>query len=178
MSIYFIRHGQSEFNAAYDGSGDPMIFDAPLTALGQSQAAQARETIAELNITRVITSPFTRAIQTAQIIFEDIAPIEVRHGHHEHLAHSCDVGRHPKALKTAFPDLEFDHLPHIWWHAGNPDDPKIIQEPMPVFRTRIAEFVTTLEDVGSQTVAFVGHGNAFKEIIGYALDNCQIHKHR
>jgi len=39
MPIYFIRHGQSEFNAAYTrGEPDPMIFDPRLTAQGRQQA--------------------------------------------------------------------------------------------------------------------------------------------
>ena len=33
MAIYFIRHGQSEFNAAFSGDIDPMIFDAPTQKL-------------------------------------------------------------------------------------------------------------------------------------------------
>ncbi|WP_139204660.1 histidine phosphatase family protein [Jannaschia helgolandensis] len=45
MAIYFIRHGQSEFNAAYQGAADPFIFDAPLTELGFRQAADTRTNI-------------------------------------------------------------------------------------------------------------------------------------
>jgi len=92
MTVYFIRHGQSEFNEVFDGTADPMIFDAPLTPLGLSQAAAVRQEIRDLKITRVITSPLTRAIQTAKTIFDGISPIEVRRGHHELLKHSCDVG--------------------------------------------------------------------------------------
>ena len=42
MEIYFVRHGQSQFNAAFKGEVDPLIYDAPLTELGFSQAAEAR----------------------------------------------------------------------------------------------------------------------------------------
>ncbi len=83
MPVYFIRHGQSEFNAAYKGGFDPMIFDAPLTELGFAQAADARNRVSKLGIKRVITSPLTRAIQTAKTIFDGVAPIEVNYGHHE-----------------------------------------------------------------------------------------------
>ena len=38
--VYLIRHGQSTFNAAYEQTGvDPMLFDAPLSALGVRQVA-------------------------------------------------------------------------------------------------------------------------------------------
>lgn len=42
MEIYLVRHGQSQFNAAFKGEFDPLIYDAPLTELGFSQAAEAR----------------------------------------------------------------------------------------------------------------------------------------
>ena len=116
MAIYFIRHGQSEFNAAYQGATNPFIFDAPLAELGFRQDEDTRANISDLGISRVITSPITRAIQTARTIFDGIAPIEVRHGHHELLKYSGDVGRHPEELQADFPDISFDHLPLRWWH--------------------------------------------------------------
>jgi len=89
MSIYLIRHGQSEFNAAYKDDGiDPMIFDAPLTEKGIQQAKNTRAAVLDLGIKLVVASPLTRAIQTALHIFEGIAPIKVLAGHHEYLIHS------------------------------------------------------------------------------------------
>jgi len=90
MAIILIRHGQSEFNVVYETDGsDPMIRDAPLTALGQAQDRQVREEVANLNIQLVITSPLTRAIQTALGLFNGIALINVIAGHHERIGHSC-----------------------------------------------------------------------------------------
>jgi len=178
MPIYFIRHGQSEFNATFEGTIDPMIFDARLTPLGLAQAVEARDKALELKIARVITSPLTRAIQTAKTIFDGIAPIEVRHGHHELLKYSGDVGRHPEELQADFPDLFFDHLPHRWWHADDVADLEVPKEPVPIFQKRVAEFVTSLNEVDDEPVAIVGHGNAFQEIIGFMLNNCQMHQYR
>ena len=54
MTIYFIRHAQSAFNAVYDpNKPDPMIFDAPITALGETQAQQARSEVKQLDLTNV-----------------------------------------------------------------------------------------------------------------------------
>ena len=175
MAIYFIRHGQSEFNAACSGDIDPMIFDAPLTKIGLEQAKSARVNILNLGINRVITSPFTRAIQTAKIIFSGISPIEVQHGHHELLLHSCDIGQHPSDLKENFPDLSFEHIPHSWWYKNNISGLKIEEEPLEFFKNRISKFVIALDEIKDKNLAIVGHGNAFKEIIGFGLDNCQIH---
>ena len=72
MTIYLIRHAQSAFNAVHKpNKPDPMIFDAPITELGETQARQARKEIKKFTIRSVIVSPFTRTIQTAQLIFED-----------------------------------------------------------------------------------------------------------
>ncbi len=178
MAIYFIRHGQSEFNATFEGVIDPMIFDAPLTKLGLVQAKRARDDVLRLGITRVITSPLTRAIQTAETIFDGISPIEVQHGHHELLLHSCDIGRHPIELKVDFPNLSFDHLPRSWWHENSDAALGIVKEPVELFQKRISKFVADLNKIDDETIAIVGHGNAFKEIIGFELNNCQIHQFR
>jgi broad specificity phosphatase PhoE len=178
MAIYFIRHGQSEFNAVFNGNIDPMIFDPRLTKLGFEQAESARVNILKLGINRVITSPFTRAIQTAKIIFDGISPIEVQHGHHELLLHSSDIGRHPSDLKENFPDLAFDHIPHSWWYKNSTYGLKIEKEPLELFKKRISRFVIALDKIKDENIAIVGHGNAFKEIIDFELDNCQIHHFR
>lgn len=178
MAVYFIRHGQSEFNAAFKGEVDPLIFDAPLTELGFAQAADARARFSELEITRVITSPLTRAIQTAKTIFDGVAPIEVSHGHHELLKFSGDVGRPPQELMLDFPDLSFDHLPTRWWYGQNAIKTEVPKEPLPIFKNRVAEFVAKLNDVDDEQVAIVGHGNAFQEIIGFTLNNCEVHQYR
>lgn len=179
MSVYLIRHGQSEFNAAFNESRiDPMIIDAPLTDIGRRQAEAARELVADLGIKQVITSPLTRAIQTALCIFDGIAPITVVDKHRELLLHSCDVGRPPSDLQRDFPMLSFDHLPHRWWHHDPECENEITLEPIEMFQQRIAEFETSLSHIQTRPLAIVGHGNTFHEMIGRMLDNCEIHLHR
>ena len=178
MAIYFIRHGQSEFNAAFNGKIDPMIFDPALTKLGLEQAESARVNILALGIDRVITSPFKRAIQTAKIMFDGISPIEIQIGHHELLLHSSDIGQHPSELKDSFPDLDFDHIPHSWWYKNSTPGLKIEKEPLGLFKERMSTFVIALDQIKDENVAIVGHGNAFKEILDLKLDNCQIHRFR
>jgi len=70
--IYFIRHGESEANErkVFAGQKD----DSILTEKGREQArVTAKEIIAEgIKIDRIITSPLTRAIETAHIIAQEI----------------------------------------------------------------------------------------------------------
>ena len=178
MTIFLIRHGQSEFNAAHsDGEPDPMIFDAPLTDTGRSQAIEARAQARELGITQVITSPLTRAIQTAMLIFEDTVPIRVVAGHRELLSHSCDVGRSPEHLRKDFPHLDFDHLDEVWWHQGPVNENGVPVEPRHVFADRIGRFAREIENVPERPLAIIGHGDTFRELAGVALRNCEIHRY-
>src|SRR5262245_47155873 len=107
-SIHLIRHGQSAFNIAFDSLTriDPMIFDAPLTTVGQEQAQALRAEVHTLGVELIVTSPLTRAIQTTLHAFgADHAPIRVESLHTERLEHSGDVGRSPKLLRGDFPHL-------------------------------------------------------------------------
>jgi broad specificity phosphatase PhoE len=177
MPIYLIRHGQSEFNAAPHHDKDPMIFDAPLTALGQAQADQVREDVTELGIKHVICTPLTRAVQTALRIFDGRAPITVDATHRELLTHSCDVGRSPAALAADFPSLSFDHLDDHWWHDGPRNENDVPVEPETVFQNRVHVFKKLLSDSEIRPIAIVGHGNFFQEMIGRMLTNCEVHRY-
>lgn len=155
-----------------------MIFDAPLTPIGLQQAQEAKTKVQRLGIQHVITSPLTRAIQTAKTIFSDTLPIEVRAGHHELLLHSCDVGRHPDELSSEFPDLDFSSLDPTWWYHKETNIDGIIQEPQVHFKQRIEKFLVSLDEIPAYPIAIVGHGNAFMEIIGTMLENCEVHQYR
>ncbi len=155
-----------------------MIFDAHLTDIGRKQAEAARALVADLGIRQIITSPLTRAIQTALWLFDGIAPITVAAGHRELLIHSCDVGRPPADLQRDFPSLSFSHLPDCWWHQGPQNDDGIAVEPEDVFLLRMAAFERSLAQIKERPLAIVGHGNAFNALIGRTLDNCEIHRYQ
>lgn len=67
--IYFVRHGESEANAAGVIAG---ASESPLTAKGIGQAKQAAEAVREAgrHFDMIITSPLSRAYDTAMIIAE------------------------------------------------------------------------------------------------------------
>jgi len=182
VSVYLIRHGQSAFNAVYSEAeqkgSDPLIFDAPLTPLGEAQADQVRAEVSGLGIKQVICSPLTRAVQTALRIFADLAPITIEATHREWLTHSCDVGRPPDDLARDFPALSFDHLVDHWWHKGPVNKNGVPVEPEPVFHQRVRQFTGVLADHNTRPVAVVGHGNFFQEMIGRLLVNCEVHRYQ
>jgi broad specificity phosphatase PhoE len=177
MPIYLIRHGQSAFNAAHtDGAPDPLIFDAALTELGRAQATVARAQAATLGIRHVICSPLTRAIETARIIFDGIVQITIDAGPAERLEHSCDLGRSPADLRAAFPDLDFAHLPDVWWHQGAHSLHAVEKEPEPMFHARIAQFRDSLNSRPGP-LAIVGHCNTFRSLAGFDMRNCEIRRY-
>jgi broad specificity phosphatase PhoE len=115
--MILLRHGQSEFNKLFtETRRDPGIEDPELTALGHEQAAKAAAALADARITRIIVSPYTRALQTAApFLARAGAEVTVMHEVRERYAFACDVGRHRDELAARFPEHSFGHLPERWW---------------------------------------------------------------
>ena len=118
--MFLLRHGQSYFNLHFNKTRvDPGIEDPELTPLGTEQAKAAAVKLAGAALTRILVSPYTRALQTAEHILEvyDL-PVEVMHEVRERTAFVCDVGSPPRVLAERFPHHDFAHLPARWWHEG------------------------------------------------------------
>ncbi len=64
--IYLMRHGESTVNVEHRLTCRK--YDGDLTANGRQQAEQAARWFADKGLTRIVTSPFIRAQQTAQIV--------------------------------------------------------------------------------------------------------------
>ena len=65
MELYLIRHAQSENNAQPE---EQRVEDPALTAMGRRQAGLLADWITSLNLTRLITSPFLRTLETTEAI--------------------------------------------------------------------------------------------------------------
>jgi glucosyl-3-phosphoglycerate phosphatase len=115
--MFLLRHGQSYFNLHFTPTRiDPGIEDPELTDLGVAQAHAAAAQLAHLSLTRIIISPYMRALQTAEPILKlQRAPAEIMHEVRERAAFICDVGSPPKLLAARFPHHDFKHLPSPWW---------------------------------------------------------------
>ncbi|MCB5944136.1 histidine phosphatase family protein [Acidocella sp. KAb 2-4] len=116
--MFLLRHGQSYFNLHFtETRRDPGIEDPELTPLGHEQARKAAARLRAAGLTRIIVSPYTRALQTAQpFLALPGVTVEVWHEVRERTAFVCDIGSHPEALARRFPAHEFGHLPARWWH--------------------------------------------------------------
>jgi broad specificity phosphatase PhoE len=126
--MFLLRHGQSYFNLHFNATRiDPGIEDPELTPLGEEQAIAAASRLAAIPLTRIIVSPYTRALQTAVPILKGRPVIaEVMHEVRERAAFVCDVGSTPKFLAQRFPQHEFAHLPVKWWSSSPETEEQII----------------------------------------------------
>ncbi len=175
MTIYLIRHAQSQFNAVFDpDKPDPMIFDAPLSELGKHQAKQAQENIHQLDINNIIVSPLTRTLQTASLIFGDTYPIRINAMVREQVSNSCDIGRPPQELSIEYPHLDFDHLDECWWYNEEKDQRGISVESHETLLQRADEFVQFLRKNNVRSTAIVSHGNFICALTGIQPENCEI----
>jgi broad specificity phosphatase PhoE len=120
LGMFLLRHGQSYFNLHFSETRvDPGIEDPELTPLGVEQAVTAAQRLARAALTRIIISPYTRALQTAEpILAIHKVPVDIMHEVRERTAFVCDVGSPPDLLAARFPHHEFAHLPRRWWHEG------------------------------------------------------------
>src|SRR5207247_4078114 len=62
-TFYFVRHGESEGNAARVFTGQT---DSPLTARGRKQAAAVAEELAQVKFDRIVSSDLSRTRDTAE----------------------------------------------------------------------------------------------------------------
>ena len=66
--IFWIRHGQSTWNAIDRMQGHEL--SPPLTELGRAQSAQAADALVDQGVVHLLSSPATRALETAAVIGE------------------------------------------------------------------------------------------------------------
>jgi broad specificity phosphatase PhoE len=167
--MFLLRHGQSYFNLHFGETRvDPGIEDPELTPLGVEQAAQAAKRLADRPLTRLIVSPYTRALQTAQPILRiHQVPVKVMSEVREQAAFACDIGSPPALLATRFPHHDFGHLAPKWWHDG--------LETAEETSTRANAFralMAARDD--SATTLLVGHWAFIRALTGVSLANGEI----
>ena len=115
--MILMRHGQSEFNLHFSATKrDPGIKDPKLTEAGQAQAELAAAALADMGITRIVVSPYTRALQTAAPIAASLGvPVHITPLVRERNHFTCDIGTPRSELARAWPQHDFAHIEETWW---------------------------------------------------------------
>lgn len=168
--MYLLRHGQSFFNLHFSASHvDPGIEDPELTPAGIAQAQAAALTLADKPLSRIIISPYTRALQTAQPVLKGHprAHVEVMHGVRERAKFVCDIGTAPKVLAQRYPEHDFAHVPEQWWHPTLESLEQVVERAA-VFRALMAR------SPQSASTLLVSHWAFILALTGESVDNGQI----
>lgn len=156
MTLAFIRHGQTDWNFARRLQGSS---DIPLNDTGRRQAREAAVTLQEWTWDAVVSSPLSRARETAEIIATDLG----------------------LALGPAYPELvERDYGP---WEGESsaeimgrwPDRRYPGAEPIDDMVERCLVALARIhEDFGDKNVVIVCHGTIAKytliRLTGYPVD--------
>lgn len=128
MQLYLIRHAQSQNNALPEHQ---RVEDPGITGLGRRQAARLAERVGTLKLTRLVTSPFRRTLETTRPIYEttSLKP-EVRVDLHEqggcYGGHTVDnihgrPGMNRAQIEQEFPGYAVSaDIDGIGWWASKP----------------------------------------------------------
>ena len=169
--MILVRHGQSLFNVHHDRTGeDPGIPDPSLTEKGKRQAEEAAKRLKDHRhpIRRLLVSPYTRTLETAEIIAETLGlAIEIEPLIREHAFYQCDIGSPRSHLAKRWPKFDFNHLPETWW--PNLDETKAeLARRCDTFRARAAAFIDWPH------VAIVSHWGFILQLTGHSARNAEL----
>lgn len=139
--------------------------DPSLTPEGVAEARAAAAQLVDAGISRILTSPYRRALQTAGILAEAIgAPIAIEPLVRERRAFSCDEGSSPARLAQEWPHLDFSGVEDLWW------GPMI--ESHPSLEARMRRFLVKARSMPDPTsVAIVTHWGFIRCATGREVGN-------
>lgn len=142
MSIFLIRHGETDGNAARV----VQMPDTPLSTRGTGQAERLARRLSHAGVSRILTSDYTRAIQTSEALQRSTnAPLEIHKSLRER--HYGDLRGQPYTRVGEYILKEGYEPPN--------------GESWPVFHKRVGRAWETVQEAARQTagnLAVVTHG--------------------
>jgi len=154
-TFYFVRHGESEANAAHRFSGRT---DSPLTELGRRQAEAVADVLGDVAFDRIVATPLLRSLDTALAIARRRKmPVDVVRDLIE-----IDVG-----TATGMPFDEVRGVPQwrddgfVAWPGGETLE-QVLERGLRAMR-RIAR------DTPGGTVLVIGHGGVTRILVSHFL---------
>ena len=206
-TLYIVRHGTTEMNEALGrqpwGSRDfkdQLLWDTVLTTAsgdksGVAQAKRLNDRLKKMilpeEIQAIVSSPLTRTLQTAELVFQGFpteTPRVVCPLARERLYLSSDVGECKTVLMDRFPAWDFSQIPNDdpWWFTVSDSTPYVEWrpsgeygcpgEPREVFRERIRALHGWLAQRPERTIALVTHWGVARGLTGESLHNCELKK--
>jgi broad specificity phosphatase PhoE len=164
--MILMRHGQSEFNLHFSATKrDPGIEDPRLTPLGHAQAEAAAHTLRHAGIRRIISSPYTRTMQTAAPLARALGlPVTITPLVRERFHFVCDVGSPKSRLAADWPGHDFADVEEVWWPQ--------VTEPAEAVLVRAREFRRlSVERADWTHTLVVSHWAFILALSGQSLEN-------
>ena len=143
-NVYLVRHGETEWNKEVRIQGNK---DIPLFEEGRVKVEELAETLIDIGISRIATSPLLRALESAEIISKRLGgiPMEIREGLRE---------RNLGELEGLLVD-EVKAIHGEDWQLITPP----MGEPQDEFKIRIVnEFEEVVKQYPNENLLFVCHG--------------------
>jgi len=146
--IYFIRHGQTVKNTKHVHQH----YDEPLSMRGHRQAEQVAGFIKTLHIESLVTSPFARARETAEVIGERLrVPYVIDVSVHETIRPLYLYG------KSHFSWVTFRYLSNLFLHQGNARWDDDGAENMFDVRNRVHDAKDMIMETQENSIGIVSH---------------------
>ncbi len=166
--MMLVRHGQSHFNVHFGATReDPGIVDPGLTEEGVEQAKRAGESLFALDIRRIVTSPYSRTLETAEIIAEQLGlPVIVDPLVRERAYFTCDIGSPRSELSTRWPHFDFGELVERWWPDSETESELLSR------CDRFRSATSSLEDW--RHLLIVTHWGFIKGLTGHEVANAAV----
>ena len=170
-NIYCIRHGLALHNVLGQEIGSKAYFlekcfDAPLVDKGIFQAKELGKKWDNLDkIQKVLVSPLTRTLQTAENIFKDKIGLKIiaLDGIKEFPQgmETCNKRRERKELEVNFKNIDFSELDSDTDQMWREDRFETIEE----LEQRIEDFKNLLKKLDDENVAVVSHSSFLKQML-------------
>ncbi len=166
--MILVRHGQSHFNVHYGATRqDPGIVDPGLTEEGVQQAELAGDSLLGFDIRRILASPYSRTLETAEIIAAQLGlPVTVDPLVRERAYFTCDIGSPRSQLSSRWPHFDFGELVERWW-PENETETQLLQR-----CSRFREFASALEDW--RHLLIVTHWGFIRGLTGQEVANAAV----
>ncbi|RHY91314.1 hypothetical protein DYB37_002416 [Aphanomyces astaci] len=197
--LYFIRHAEGHHNAAEKHHGTTVwdhsvskqdaYLDAELNAAGIADASKRSismrgELDAGMPLDRILVSPLTRTVQTANLYFNltppttSQVPVHAIESARETLGvHTCDKRRPTASLEADFPHIDWSRIEpnvDILWHPSHRETTDEIHARC---RDFLREVFHTVPDTYLAVVSHGGFIQACMDVLGmpsYKPANCEV----
>ena len=164
MKLYFVRHGESEANTHHVISNYGSHFG--LTELGKQQVRELADSLKDLPITTMYSSPVLRAMDTADILYQALdLPYRVTEALREYNCGILEGKSDEESWRL------HRHYYEEWTLRHDYDSKPEGGESFVDIRNRFVPFIESLKRDDDEEILLIGHGGLFHLMLPLVLTN-------